>query len=311
MIFKAIGATTKLDLHGTVLPKEALEGFVQQINNAPDAVALNVEHDVTVPPLGKILSAELVPLTDGEWGIEFTEEIFGQSGTLSLGGQTFVVTRSSEDDRPFNAKFSQSDQLSLSLDPMNLGGWNEYKAEVRRIFGSDDHIAITVHARKAAIPDPEVIIHLGNLVAAGWFAKSIGKAVAKDLAEKISKDIASLYDDLKVFISGFRERCMPRGASIPYLFVLRDRFVVEFVMFDPSAEQVSNYLREDSVVECLKRSNELDEQFKLVTIQFTLTNDAWQVSWFTCSDGSVVGSKEAFDRQHAKLKELGKNGDRP
>lgn len=116
MIFKAIGATTKLDLHGTVLPKEALEGFVQQINNAPDAVALNVEHDVTVPPLGKILSAELVPLTDGEWGIEFTEEIFGQSGTLSLGGQTFVVTRSSEDDRPFNAKFSQSDQLSLSLE---------------------------------------------------------------------------------------------------------------------------------------------------------------------------------------------------
>lgn len=67
-------ATTHKDLEGDKLPKEALEEFVMQANQ--NIILNNVEHDPRIPPIGRLISAKLVELDDGEFAIEGITEIF-------------------------------------------------------------------------------------------------------------------------------------------------------------------------------------------------------------------------------------------
>lgn len=73
---KGIIATTHIDRHGDKIEKEALETLVQAINTQESAIAVSVEHDGLVMPIGKVLKGNLVQLPDGEFAVTTVQEIF-------------------------------------------------------------------------------------------------------------------------------------------------------------------------------------------------------------------------------------------
>jgi len=71
---KGIIATTHVDLQREKLALSALEGLVAQTNDR--WIPLGMHHDPRIPPIGRVLRAELKQLDDGEWGVETESEIF-------------------------------------------------------------------------------------------------------------------------------------------------------------------------------------------------------------------------------------------
>jgi len=70
----AVAITTGVDLHGDQISKEALLQAKDQIGGA-SCPAVGVAHDPTVPPLGKVLSAEVQERQDGIYELLITQEI--------------------------------------------------------------------------------------------------------------------------------------------------------------------------------------------------------------------------------------------
>lgn len=69
-----IVATTHVDRHRDRIAKEALEGLVDQSRKHLIPVLFN--HDPRVPPVGRMIGAEIQSLPDGEFALVATSEIF-------------------------------------------------------------------------------------------------------------------------------------------------------------------------------------------------------------------------------------------
>ncbi|MEN6370058.1 MAG: hypothetical protein ABFD77_10255 [Thermotogota bacterium] len=67
-------ATTHVDLDGDRLALSGLEAMVRQID--AQHIPVGVEHDPRIPPAGRIASAELVELTDGDYAVDGVIEVF-------------------------------------------------------------------------------------------------------------------------------------------------------------------------------------------------------------------------------------------
>ena len=169
---KGIIATTHIDGHGERIGKEALETFVKAINAEENAIGVSVEHDSLAMPIGKVIKANLVQLTNGEFAVSAVQEIFDVHSVKSQNSdETYYVAGSEYDHRPLAvSKIENSDRLRVSFDPHNFA--QQHFTEIKD-FLSDQNIEIELEVRKALIPDPEIVF---NLIA-GTFICLTGKKV--------------------------------------------------------------------------------------------------------------------------------------
>src|SRR6266571_15652 len=76
-------ASTHVDKQGEALALEALHDMVQQINSC--YLPMGLEHDPRVPPIGRVSSAQVVRLEDGEWAVDGDVEIFEEGDHIPFG----------------------------------------------------------------------------------------------------------------------------------------------------------------------------------------------------------------------------------
>lgn len=79
---KKIIATSHVDSYGDMFALEALESLVEQIKTM--YIPVNIEHDLRIPPHGRLISAKLIMLEDGEYAVEAVSEIFEESDKIEL-----------------------------------------------------------------------------------------------------------------------------------------------------------------------------------------------------------------------------------
>lgn len=79
--YNGIFATTHIDLQNERMALPALESMIEQANQY--YIPVNIEHDPRIPPIGRIISAQLKQLDDGEYAVEGVIEAF-ESGDESL-----------------------------------------------------------------------------------------------------------------------------------------------------------------------------------------------------------------------------------
>lgn len=73
-------ATSHVDLHGDRILPSALEAAVRQIRK--QYLPLIKEHDIRYPPRGRVVSAEVIKLHDGEYALQGTAEVFEESDSI-------------------------------------------------------------------------------------------------------------------------------------------------------------------------------------------------------------------------------------
>lgn len=186
--------TTHIDLHGERLAVEGLESFAASIND--NYLPFTVEHDIRNAPIGRVASATIVRLEDGEFAVTGTFEVFERSDTLtSLRGDGRKIRIARDDIPTFIVEFDRSYETAEGREL--LAALSNLSPESRSV----------VQIKKAADPISTLVI------AAGAFA---GLAIASQFFGKLGED---LYVGLKnVLKAHFLSRKEPGERLLDFRF---------------------------------------------------------------------------------------------
>lgn len=226
-------ATSHVDLLGDRLTREALEGMARQTKDWYIPYMYN--HDIRYPPLGRAVSAELIQLQDGEYGLQLTTQIFEPSDSpqsLTGDGRRMVVREGEIEtigilyDRTFRDKAGLDllDELAALLPPQ--GEPREYEKKGLELVGT-----LTILAGTFVV----------GAIAKGFFSK-----LGSDAYEKLKK----------AFISYYRKK-VPSEQVLDFCFLIREDgnpLEIHVLLVNPSEQSVRQLfaLKFDSLDDTLR-----------------------------------------------------------
>jgi hypothetical protein len=176
---------------GVVVTREAVEGMLEQLRESPKP--MNIEHDPTVPPVGRMKDGRLVEVEDGEVALETEMEIF--EGTMPA---VLKPTREFQEEIARLPGWPTADGVleittdARSYSRADIEALRDIAAGVGEAEADDNAM------RFSELPDPLLIFGLGSsLTAAGWFMKGFFTKAGEALGEEVGKDLAEAYRKLK------------------------------------------------------------------------------------------------------------------
>jgi len=164
-------ASSHVDKQNEVIAVEALRGLVETINST--YVPMSQEHDPRIAPVGRVVSAELVALPDGEHAVDAVMELFeGESVRYEPNGRRLAVRTYNADDATVVARYDRSfdDDESLKL----LG-------EVGEVLGVEPQQEL-----KKSV-EPVSVLALVGAFLAGQISVGFLQAIGQDAWEKVKE----------------------------------------------------------------------------------------------------------------------------
>lgn len=212
--------TTHKDRHGERMSLQALETMMEQTNEK--IIPMGVEHDPRIPPKGRVISAELVELEDGEYALDGIAELYDEdySNIEDVGNREIPVREYSEDkfkivvDRNYRTKEDQAllKDLSEILETDELP-----EEEIKKSF---DPISILTIAGAFA---------LGNIF--GGFFKKMGADAYDALKIKLGEVLSKKKDGEKDKLFTFDTTISDDDKSVN----------VEVILTNPSVEDIQEF----------------------------------------------------------------------
>jgi hypothetical protein len=212
----ALLASTHIDQHNEAFAVSALQAIVDQVNAA--YIPLGLEHDPRIPPVGRVVSAEIEETRDGEFAVVGVMELFEEGDKLPFGGglrRALVRFCESEavvviDDRAF---MSSEDQALIE--------------EVRAVLNAER----VTETKKSLVPIAVLTLALklaGTGLMSGVFAK-IGGDSWSALKPKLKKLFA-------------RKRDTPAQIlNLAFTIVVSgEPRLIEVVLSDPAASDIDS-----------------------------------------------------------------------
>lgn len=210
------GEIIRSGVHGEyTITREAVEGMLEQIQASPKPV--NIEHDPTVPPVGRMTNAKLIELPDGEVALETEMELF--EGTVPA-----VFKAASELEReiselsPFETEEGPLEITtdSRSYEAADIEALRDIAAGAGGAEASDSAMRFSV------TPDALLVIGLGSVgIAARWFLKGFFTKAGEGLGEEVGKDLARAYREFKDQALAMVERRQPADRPPITMFTLQ------------------------------------------------------------------------------------------
>ena len=152
--------TTHVDLAGERFAVEGLEPFAASVNN--NYLPFTHEHDIRKPPIGRVASATIVQLEDGEFAITGRVEVFEEGDTLfSVRGDGRRILVAQDDTPTFCVEYDRSYETPEG---------RELLAALNRLSPES---SATAQVKKSVEPISTLTIamYVGGAIAAGALAK--------------------------------------------------------------------------------------------------------------------------------------------
>jgi hypothetical protein len=174
-------ATTRVDLDNERMALEGLESFAATINK--NYLPFTVEHDIRKAPIGRVASAAVVPLEDGEFAFKGTLEVFEERDTIATirgDGRRILIEHS---DTPtftvgYDRSYESPEGRELLAALKELSPESGSTAQVKK---SVDYVSVLT-----------VII-----AASGLIAKGALERLGQDGSEKLKKVLADYFASRK------------------------------------------------------------------------------------------------------------------
>ena len=237
---RMIMTSTHTDLQRDKLTREALQSLAGQVKGR--YVPINVNHDIRHPPIGRITSAEVVQLPDGESALLGIGQLFEESDTLE-----FLIG----DGRKMKIRDRDVGTISVFYDRAFLDEeGQELISELSKISSEEPTPTF-----KKALEPVQVL-----LIAAGVFV--IG-SIAQGFFKKVGSE---LYDKLRdTLIKYYRRKTRP-DQIIDFCFSTRQGkkvFEVHVLIDNPSISELndlfaSGFNEVDSLLTSLPRDEKMD-----------------------------------------------------
>jgi len=303
-------STTHTDLHGERMTKKSLEMAMKTINS-DRRPRLGVEHDMTLPPLGRITDVELIQGEDGEFYLVGYREFFDKEEEIQLeDGEILIKEYFSTGGTPFaEVKTSINEKISISIDPQNFESYKDAEIFYKEL---QDETNIEFNriglSRKSFISDPELIFQLAENSIYLFFgyklAKKILKKTTNKLADKVSDDIANTYDLIKKGIAKMIKRANPKNRPITYIFEFPAPIQIELIIVDRPAQTIMNVLKKETLKKLEKKIDNLIKIFKAEKIQFGFNSkDNWELNYLLTKNGEIVGTKKSIKKRNVRFED--------
>ena len=260
-------STTHVDRHNEALTVGALRGMIEHINAV--YLPMTVEHDPRIAPIGRIASAYLTELEDGEFAVDGIIEFFEEA-------DTFLP------DEPLRSalvNFAKTEQLVVSADRAFASF--EDQSSLHEL-ATDLGALRETNAKKSV--EPIAILGIAIKLADG-IASGIGEKIGAEVWEKIRPKLAEFFN---------RKRDTPEQLlkfEITTFAGGRDR-LVEVIVSNPTAEDFDALSLEsidDAVNEAIRR---IRDSPAIVRVVFDHSRaNGLQFLYGVASNGLPVGTK--------------------
>lgn len=303
-------SSTHVDLQGDRISKEALEMGAQQINSERPP-RLGLEHDMTLPPLGRISQAEVLQGDDSEYYLVVNREYFDSAEQIQIsGGEVLLKEFFASGGKPFReVRKEPLELIEISIDAHIFDNYNEvdqFYDEIER--NSDIKFNRTEYLRKSFNIDPELIIRLSEYAVALFFSKAMAqKLLSKTgdkLAERIADDVAKIYDLIKHSIIQLLKRITNQKPPV-YKLDFPASIQIELIAIGTTPDQLIEAIKGDSLQGLESKIDELIDRFHAEKIQFILNDNLkWELNYLLTVDGASIGTQKAFSRRTKVLQNM-------
>lgn len=300
-------ASSKVDRHGTRIAPEALQQMANFINS-DQKIKLALEHDMSIPPLGRINNAFLIQGEDGEVYLLGYKELFDVKESVTLEDGSILVREKfqSGDNRFKGTEIQHNEKTILYVDRINFENFQHAEVFFQELR---DEISLEFEAkevmRKSLIPDPQLMIDVSTSVAIYFLGKSLFPKLAEKISEEIAVDIAGFYTLVKKATIKMIQYTIPKNRPITYLFKVEGDVKIELVIISPKPDEIVIALSKEKLEPLAQNIESLNLKFGLDRIQF-IYNDAqqWELNYLLTSKGEVIGTPKAFERRRKAIKEF-------
>lgn len=304
---KLVLSTSHVDKHGTVMSKEALESALDFINGDVKP-RLGLEHDMTLPPLGRINDAELVQGEDSEYYLIGHREYYEIREAISLkDGSILIKERFIEEKHKFaEVTYEALDQTRISIDRVNFNGFEDSDKFIKELQ-EETGVEFTSKElmRKSFIPDPEIVIELSKAAAIFFVGQKLLPKLAEKVSDDISEDIAKFYKLTKATVVKASKRLIPKNRPITYLIQINGDINIDLIVVSPKPDDLVSAMTKDKLKPVVEKIESLNLFFGIDKVQFILTPEhEWEFNYALTISGEAIGTEKAFNKRDKMFKEL-------
>ncbi|MFA7341135.1 MAG: hypothetical protein WC028_30405 [Candidatus Obscuribacterales bacterium] len=322
MQLKGRASGTKVDLNGDRMSREALVQAAKLTNEPEAAVASILDHDYTLVPYGKSISAWVVDLDDGESALDFTSESFEYERHIGLLGRTDLVIQTTSDNRPFkfvtNVKFPDS-LIECEAEERNFDS-TESAQRFETALNIEAECKLRLKIDKAFVPLPDILIYVGVLYIHKVISKAFDNAAASH-AENLKKELISLgtlTEPARNKIANFSNATVRAWAKFAnssdrppqFRHRLESDPTIELVYKGTDFEWASLGFSEDSLSYVFEIAGILRDEADANFVQFIFNDKCqWQLNYATTKKGNIVASEADIkkrDDYFEKMQEIAK-----
>lgn len=303
MIRKQIVSSNELDRQNQRIALSALKEMADQFSQSKFATRMGIAHDNTLLPVGKVIRGELVELEHGVIALEAQIDDFIDEFQQITGpdNECLYFGRSLHDSRPFVEIGSDlGGDFVVSLNPLDFTELDY--SEIERFITEVENGQVETHVKKSLVPEIEIVITLATRV----LQYLVVNKVMDKTAEKISDDIANVYDNIKQLAKFVFSRIKGKK-TITYLLTAPDQPVELIVRCDNVETLAKAIFEKDSgyIEETHKKfSQHLHGEIKKIQFLFNVESNKWELNYITSSIGEVIGTKKCYRHAVNLYKEI-------
>lgn len=296
MILRGIGATTEIDRHNSRFTKQALENAANSINTSGSVPLFGLNHNRTIMPFGKVISAEVLPMSNGEYKLEFIQEIFEEEFVIEAkDGTNYIMNKSSIDDRPFTEETVNNESYAVSLDMVNFSDYEtamEMKHYIEKCNMDSKDIS-----RKSFIPDPEIIFQISSNIVGILLCKKVIDSIGDQLLKNLLNEVDNFYNATRNIVVKYSKLVIPKNRPQTYVFKLWDECIIELVVVTTSANIVMESIERDNIKNIEDKLNDLKTHFSPNRVQFVYEDGKWEFNYLCTDKGEVVGTERSYNKR--------------
>ncbi|TGM62990.1 hypothetical protein EHQ94_00005 [Leptospira meyeri] len=299
-------SNTRTDSHGQRMTKASLDKLADQINNTEKPNFAGVEHDSSIPPVGRWLNAFVIKADDNEYELYATQEIYEKTSYVLLEDGTKLIKLSSElNDKEFEPSLSSAPEKPfISFDMINFGGKLESDnivAEIKKEFKNEIEFKYLI--RKSDTPPPEIVFILTNLMSNYLFDKVRDKAF-DNFFENIENIILNYFYFIKFSLRLLIEKKPENQENQKVVFKSKGDPEITLIFKTSDPDLITRNLSKESLNQISDRVNSL-KNIKARSIQFTFdeTTGKWILNYLIDSSGNILGNEELMT-EHTKIREI-------
>lgn len=299
MIRQQIIATSGVDRQKQQLSLDVLTEFAETFSSNAAATCMNINHDCTALPIGKVLSGSLKQLDNGETALEVLIDDFADSFVPCTGpnGESLYFGESLYDTRPFMVFQAEIQTgLIIMLNPINFAP-DDYNDVVSYLHNCcDAQVETTIE--KSWFPDPKIVFNFASGYLLGILGKQTWSKTNDKLSEEISGDFLKCYTAIKNAIKRITQKIKSRG-QIAYIFTEPGQ-PVELVIKAKKANTVLiafEALKEYDISKKVQQfDNYTNKNIKKIQFVYDEIEAKWEMSYLTTNTGQVIGTEANYKR---------------